>query len=42
MLYIYLKWYATQAIENIRTVVTLRQEEYFINLYKKAFDKDFR
>ncbi|CAF0902236.1 unnamed protein product [Adineta steineri] len=33
---------ATQAIENIRTVVSLHQEERFIRLYKKAFDSDFR
>jgi len=34
--------YATQAIENIRTVVTLHQEDHFIDLYRQAFDKDFR
>ncbi|UJR08519.1 hypothetical protein I4U23_012782 [Adineta vaga] len=33
---------ATQAIENIRTVVSLHQEDRFIRLYKEAFDRDFR
>ncbi|CAF3526768.1 unnamed protein product [Rotaria sp. Silwood1] len=34
--------YATQAIENIRTVVSLHREENFIQLYEEAFDRDFR
>ncbi|CAF1405022.1 unnamed protein product [Adineta steineri] len=34
--------HATQAIENIRTVVSLHQEEHFIQLYEEAFDRDFR
>ncbi|CAF3961632.1 unnamed protein product [Rotaria magnacalcarata] len=34
--------YATQAIENIRTVVSLRREERFIELYQEAFDHDLR
>ncbi|CAF0844949.1 unnamed protein product [Didymodactylos carnosus] len=34
--------FATQAIENIRTVVALHQEGYFITKYRRAFDDDFR
>ncbi|CAF3747797.1 unnamed protein product [Rotaria sordida] len=34
--------YATQAIENIRTVVSLHLEDNFIQLYEEAFDRDFR
>ncbi|CAF2728582.1 unnamed protein product [Rotaria sp. Silwood2] len=34
--------HATQAIENIRTVVSLSVEEHFIQLYEEAFDRDFR
>lgn len=34
--------YATQAIENIRTVVSLHQEEHFIRHYRHAFDAEFR
>ncbi|CAF4806224.1 unnamed protein product, partial [Rotaria sp. Silwood2] len=34
--------HATQAIENIRTVVSLSLEEHFIQLYEEAFDRDFR
>ncbi|CAF0978121.1 unnamed protein product [Adineta steineri] len=34
--------HATQAIENIRTVVSLHQEKHFIKLYEEAFNRDFR
>ena len=34
--------HATQAIENIRTVVALHQEEHFIEAYRHAFDADFQ
>ncbi|CAF3496524.1 unnamed protein product [Rotaria sp. Silwood1] len=34
--------YATQAIENIRTVVALHQENHFINFYENAFNQDFK
>ncbi|CAF1034859.1 unnamed protein product [Adineta steineri] len=34
--------HATQALEHIRTVVALHQEEHFINLYENAFNQDFK
>ncbi|CAF1523752.1 unnamed protein product [Adineta ricciae] len=34
--------YATQAIEHIRTVVSLHQENHFINLYEDAFNQDLK
>ena len=34
--------YATQAIEHIRTVVSLRQETYFIDRYEQAFNQEFK
>ncbi|CAF0756890.1 unnamed protein product [Adineta steineri] len=34
--------HATQAIEQIRTVVALHREEHFINLYEGAFNKEFK
>ncbi len=34
--------YATQAIEHIRTVVALHQENHFIDLYENAFDQEFK
>ncbi|CAF2623577.1 unnamed protein product [Rotaria sp. Silwood2] len=34
--------YATQAIEHVRTVVALHQEQYFIDLYEDAFNQEFK
>ncbi|CAF3842426.1 unnamed protein product, partial [Rotaria sp. Silwood1] len=34
--------YATQAIEQIRTVVALHQEKHFIDLYENAFNQEFK
>ncbi|CAF0996878.1 unnamed protein product [Rotaria sordida] len=34
--------YAIEAIQNIRTVATFNQEEFFINKYEDAFNNDFK
>ncbi len=34
--------FATEAIDNVRTVVGLHQEPYFISHYEECFDKEFR
>ncbi|CAF0750899.1 unnamed protein product [Adineta ricciae] len=34
--------YAIEAVQNIRTVVSLHVENYFIELYKETFDRDFK
>ncbi|UJR08520.1 hypothetical protein I4U23_012783 [Adineta vaga] len=34
--------YATQAIEQIRTVVTLKKEIYFVGLYENVFNQEFK
>ncbi len=34
--------HATQAIEHIRTVVALHQENHFIDLYENAFNQEFK
>ncbi|UJR37711.1 hypothetical protein I4U23_030406 [Adineta vaga] len=34
--------HATQAIEQIRTVVALHREQYFIDLYEDSFNKEFK
>ncbi|CAF5153778.1 unnamed protein product, partial [Rotaria sp. Silwood1] len=34
--------YATEAIDSIRTVVGLHQEQYFISHYEDCFNKEFK
>ena len=34
--------YATEAIDSVRTVVGLHQEQYFISQYEDCFNKEFR
>jgi hypothetical protein len=34
--------FATQAMDNIRTIVSLRKESHFTELYEKAFTEDIK
>lgn len=34
--------YATESLKNMRTVTSLQLQDYFIKLYKDAYDKEFR
>jgi ABC-type multidrug transport system fused ATPase/permease subunit len=40
--YFHLIQFSTEAIDNVRTVVGIHQEQYFIEHYEDAFNKEFR